>query len=72
MEITLKVWLFGKTFNFRVPNITILPKEKGGEVSIISFSGPCLTLDLENQSETCTIQNIKFIYKGLHSEENFA
>ena len=41
------------------PNITLEPKEKCGEVTIVSDDGPCLTIDLPEQSDICILNSIK-------------
>ena len=45
-----------------------MPKEKGGEVTVISFSEPCFSIELETPAEECTISSIRMIYKGSQDE----
>ena len=45
-----------------------MPKEKGGEVTIISFAEPCFSIELETPAEECTILNLRMIYKGAVDE----
>ena len=52
-------------------DITLEPKEKGGQVTFISVKDPCLTVRLR-PGERCLVNNVKMLYKGSNKEEGFS
>jgi hypothetical protein len=47
----------------RTADLTLEPKEKGGEVTFISNGDPCLVLKCEEDGPL-VINNIKMLYRG--------
>ena len=70
---TQKAFESSKTFLshfLRVPGVKLEPKEKGGEVTLISFLAPCIRVMLK-EGEGCEIHNIRMFYRGPTKEEAF-
>ena len=45
------------------PDITLEPREPGGEVTITQATNPCLIVDV-GPGNVCTINNVKMLLKG--------
>jgi hypothetical protein len=51
------------------PNITLEPKEKGGEVTFQQSENPCVVVDV-GDGNSCTINNIRMILRGPNRDMN--
>lgn len=53
----------------RKPGLILEPKEKGGEVTLQQTTKPCIKIDV-GEKNTCTIRNIRMLFKGPNMDEN--
>ena len=51
------------------PNITLEPKEKGGEVTFQQSENPCVVVDV-GDGNSCTINNIRMLLRGPNRDMN--
>ena len=61
MEISLKF--------FRKSNITLEPKERGGEVTLQQFVKPCIYIDIP-QGDVFSCNNLRMLLKGPNKDED--
>ena len=61
---------YREILRIQVPDITLEPREKGGEVTVISNNEPCVHINLESDNDMCKFINITFsAYSSTRTED---
>jgi len=59
--------LYMKNLVINKPGLTIAPKEKNGDITVMCTTGALVTFDL-HQGESCTISGVKFNHSGAEDQ----